>query len=79
MFHLTLHEMIFAYTGGCLLVIFLAAFAYSSRRTHQERAATRNWMKCRLCAFEFRNPGTAVLPRCPRCDALVERRRLSRL
>lgn len=79
MFRLSLHEMIFAYTGGCLLLIFLAAWAFNFSRTRRERAARRGLMKCRLCAFEFRDSGAAVLPRCPRCASLVERRRLSRL
>jgi uncharacterized paraquat-inducible protein A len=79
MFRLTLHEMIFAYTGGCLLVIFLAAWAYNFGRTRREHAARKGLMRCRLCAFEFRNSENAVLPRCPRCNSLVERRRLSKL
>lgn len=79
MFRLSLHEMIFAYAAGALLVIFLAAWAHNLNRSRMERRALRNLLRCRLCAFEFRISSDAILPRCPRCNSLVERRRLSRL
>ena len=79
MFRLELHQLLFAYTGFCLAVVFLAAWIHNLRRTRREYLAIRDLAKCSLCAFEFRDTTETALPRCPRCGALVNRDRLSRL
>ncbi len=79
MFRLELHQLLYAYTGLCLSVILLASWWHNLRRSHREHLALRNLVKCALCAFEFRDPGNPELPRCPRCGALVNRDRISRL
>ena len=79
MFRLHLHQLIFVYAGLCLGIILLAAWFHNMRRTRRDRAALHGLLKCGLCAYEFQDETASVLPRCPNCDALVERRRLSRL
>jgi hypothetical protein len=79
MFRLQIHELLFVYTGLCLTVILVAACLHNFRRSTRERTARRGLLKCRLCAFEFRDTTGAVLPRCPNCGALTERRKLSQL
>jgi len=79
MFRLELHELLFAYAGFALGIVLLAAWLHNLRRTRHESLAFRNRLKCRLCAFEFRDDSHTELPHCPRCGALVSRERLSRL
>ena len=79
MIRLELHELLFVYTALALGVVLLAAWLHNLRRTRHESLALRNLLKCRLCAFEFRDESHTERPRCPRCAALVNRERLSRL
>ena len=79
MFRLHLHELIFVYAGICLGIILLAAWFHNARRTRHERSMRHGLLKCGLCACEFHDETLIVLPRCPGCNALVERRRLSQL
>jgi uncharacterized protein YchJ len=79
MFRLQIHELLFVYCGFTLAVILFAACMHNFRRSSRERTARRALLKCRLCAFEFSDHSGAVLPRCPNCQALTERRTLSQL
>ena len=79
MIRLQLHEFLFLYVGLCLGIILLAAWVHNLVRTSRDRRARKDLLQCQLCAFEFRNQTNTVLPRCPHCRALVERRSLSRL
>jgi hypothetical protein len=49
------------------------------RRLRRERAAFRHVLRCRLCTSEYVDETDALLPRCPHCGALNERRQLSQL
>lgn len=79
MFRLQIHQLLYVYGGVTLVVILFAACMHNFRRSAREKAARRELLKCRLCAFEFSDQSGAVLPRCPNCQALTERRRLSHL
>lgn len=79
MFRLELHELLFVYTGVSLAVVLLSSVLHNVRRNRRESLALRNLVKCRLCGFEFRDRTDADLPKCPCCDALVNRDRLSQL
>lgn len=79
MFRLELHELLFVYAGLSLAIILLAACLHNFRRSSRERTARRELLKCRLCAFEFTDHSGTVLPRCPNCQALTEKRPLSGL
>jgi predicted RNA-binding Zn-ribbon protein involved in translation (DUF1610 family) len=76
---LSFQELLFLYTGICLGGVLLAAWMHNLRRTRHERAAIRGLIKCQSCAFQFRDETGAILPRCPQCGALNERKPLSRL
>ena len=79
MFRLELHQLLFVYIGLSLGAVLLAAWLHNLRRTRRESFALRGILKCRLCAFEFRDESHTEIPRCPRCGALVNRERLSHL
>ena len=59
----------------CLMLgpIFGAWFLNEYRRGRRERAAFRHVLRCTICAFEFEDRSTELLPRCPRCGSLNER------
>jgi hypothetical protein len=65
----------------CLMLgpIFAAWLFNEFRRGRRERAAFRHVLRCGICAFEFEDRSDAVLPQCPRCGSLNERRRVSRI
>ena len=79
MFRLELHQLLFAYTGFCLAIVFLAWWLHNARRSQREHHAVQSLVKCGLCAFEFRDTSETPLIRCPRCSARVSRNRLSSL
>jgi hypothetical protein len=79
MFRVEIHELLFVYAGICLAGILFAVALHNFQRFGRERAARRTQLKCRLCSFEFSDTSNAVLPRCPNCQALTERQRLSQL
>jgi hypothetical protein len=49
------------------------------KRLRRERAAFRHVLRCRLCAGEFLDATDVLLPRCPHCGAVNERRQPARL
>ena len=58
----------------------LGAWLFSEwRRQRRERAAFRHVLRCKLCACEYADATSTLLPRCPHCGALNERFDLSRL
>jgi hypothetical protein len=75
----TLSYLVLIYLLLMLGPIFCACLLNEWRRQRRERAAFRHVLRCTLCAFEFEDKTTALLPRCPRCGCLNERSRLSRL
>jgi len=79
MFRLELHELIYVYTGLCLVVILIASMLHNLKRTRREQLAMRGLVKCHLCAFQFRDETDAELPKCPACGAPVNREPLSQL
>ncbi len=79
MIRLQLHEFLILYAGLTLGFIFLAAWIHNLIRTSRDRRARRNILQCQICAHEFRDETKTILPRCPQCQARVERRSLSRL
>jgi predicted Zn-ribbon and HTH transcriptional regulator len=79
MFRLEAHQLIFVYAGIGIVGVLLIAAMHAISRARRERAALLEFFKCGICAFQFRNSTGLVHPRCPNCDALVERKRPSRL
>ena len=79
MIRLSLHELVLAYVGIFVILIFLAWWTHSLVRSSRERRALKNVVRCGFCAHEFRDTTETPLPRCPSCGGLVERKLLSRL
>lgn len=61
----------------CLLLmvlpVLIAWLVNEYRRGNRERAAFRHVIRCRICAFEWRDVSRQPLPICPRCNSLNER------
>jgi uncharacterized paraquat-inducible protein A len=79
MIPVSLNYLVVVYLVLMLGPIFFAWFLNEWRRQRRERAAFRHVMRCTICAFEFEDDTSTLLPRCPRCGSLNERYRLSRL
>jgi hypothetical protein len=79
MISVSLSYLVLIYLLIMLGPIFGAWFFSEWRRQRRERAAFRHVMRCALCAYEFEDKTTTLLPRCPNCGSLNERYKLSRL
>ncbi|MEO8353893.1 MAG: hypothetical protein ABI680_19370 [Chthoniobacteraceae bacterium] len=79
MIPVSLSVLVYIYLGGMLSLIFVAWGASEWQRRRRERSAFLNVLKCPLCGCVFKNESTVLLPECPRCGDLNERRSLSRL
>src|SRR5437762_13906341 len=56
-----------------LAAVFLLWIVGEWNRRRRERRALRYRLRCVICAFEFEDRTSALLPRCPRCGSLNER------
>jgi rRNA maturation endonuclease Nob1 len=80
MIHVSLNVLIFSLPlGDPRLDLWRVAIFLNGVRQRRERRAFRHVLRCGLCAFEFEDTTSTLLPRCPRCGSLNERYRLSRL
>jgi hypothetical protein len=79
MIPVSLSYLVLIYLVIMLGPIFAAWLFSEWRRQRRERAAFRHVLRCALCAFEFEDKTTTLLPRCPHCGSLNERYELSRL
>ena len=79
MIQVSLSYLVLIYLVIMLGPIFCAWLFNEWVRQRREKAAFRHVMRCRLCAFEFEDKTSSLLPRCPRCGSLNERFRPSRL
>jgi len=79
MIQVSLSYLVLIYLVVMLGPIFCAWLFNEWIRQRREKAAFRHVMRCTLCAFEFEDKTSTLLPRCPRCGSLNERYKLSRL
>lgn len=79
MIPVSLSYLVLAYLVLMLGPIFAAWLFNEWHRQRRERAAFRHVIRCSICAYEFEDKSTTLLPRCPRCGSLNERFKLSRL
>ena len=79
MIPISLSYLVLLYLVIMLGPIFFVWLFNEWRRQRRERAAFQHVMRCSLCAFEFADITSTLLPRCPRCGSLNERYKLSRL
>jgi hypothetical protein len=73
MMRASLTMLVFVYLGGFLALIFGNWIIWNISRLRHERQALRHRLKCMLCSFEYEDPSSDELPRCPRCGSLNER------
>ena len=79
MIRVNLTILAFIYVFAFLSVIFVAWVANEYRRIRREKLALRFRLRCVICAFEFSDETSTLLPRCPRCGSLNERYKLGTL
>ncbi|MBE2204790.1 MAG: hypothetical protein IAE94_10675 [Chthoniobacterales bacterium] len=63
----------------CLLVflsgIFIVWIGYEVARRRAASRSLAKRLRCRVCSMEFSDASQVVLPACPRCGSLNERRK----
>jgi hypothetical protein len=69
----TLTALVAIYLLLFLAAVFLLWIVGEWNRRRRESRALRYRLVCAICAFEFEDRTTALLPRCPRCGSLNER------
>jgi len=73
MIRASLSVLIFVYLFIFLAAVFSVWFWSGWRRKRREKQAFRHRLRCMMCACEFEDNTTTLLPRCPRCGTLNER------
>ncbi len=73
MIRVSLSVPVFVYLFVFLAAVFAAWLWFGWSRTRLEKSALRHRLRCKICAFEFEDSTTTLLPRCPRCGSLNER------
>lgn len=79
MIRVSLSLLVLIFLGLMLGPIFGLWLFHEFQRQRREAAAFRYVLRCQLCSFLFEDRSSEPLPRCPRCGALNERSRPSRL
>ena len=79
MIRVTLPVLVLIYVALLLASVMCAWLYYGWTRHRRERDAFRSILRCTRCGFEFQDKSAVPLPTCPRCGAMNERLRLSRL
>ena len=79
MIRVTLPVLVLIYVALLLASVLCAWCYYGWIRHCREREAFRNILRCTRCGFEFEDKTPEPLACCPRCGAMNERLRLSRL
>ena len=79
MIHVTLSYLVLLYLLLMLGPVVCAWMLSEWERRRRESAAFRHVLLCTLCSLEFQDTSRAILPRCPRCGCVNERRQISRL
>ena len=79
MFRVSLTLLVFVYLFLFLTTVFGLWIWYELKRQRRERVAVLHRVRCSICAFQFEDHTEELLPRCPRCGCLNERRKVSLL
>jgi DNA-directed RNA polymerase subunit RPC12/RpoP len=79
MIRISLSVLVFIYLFLFLAIVFSMWLWQGWRRQVRERQAVRFRLRCGMCAFEFEDASTTLLPRCPRCGSLNERFKFNQL
>jgi rRNA maturation endonuclease Nob1 len=73
MIRVSLSLLLSVYVFVFLAAVFSVWLVSEMRRKAREKRALRYRLRCVICACEFEDRGTTMLPRCPRCGSLNER------
>jgi uncharacterized paraquat-inducible protein A len=73
MWRVSLSALLFIYLLVFLGVVFALWLWQGWTRARRDKQALRFRLRCVICAFEFENRTSELLPRCPRCGSLNER------
>jgi rRNA maturation endonuclease Nob1 len=76
MIRVDLADLVFLYLLVFLAAILTVWIAYEMVRRVRENRSRHGRLRCAVCAMEFEDRTSAVLPRCPRCGSLNEREKL---
>ncbi len=79
MIRVSLTVIVFIYLFVFLGFISLVWFVDERRRRRLGRRALQFRLRCAICAFEFEDRSSSVLPNCPRCGRPNERVKLDPL
>ena len=79
MIRVSLQFLVFIYLFLFLGLVFGIWLYHGWQRKRREQQALRHRLRCTICAFEFEDKTTELLPRCPRCGSLNERFKLGTL
>ncbi len=73
MIRISLSMLLFVYLFAFLALVFSVWLWQEWRRQRRERLVLRYRLRCSICAFDFQDTTSELLPRCPRCGSLNER------
>lgn len=79
MMRVSLSVLVTIYLFICMGTVLIVWLILGLNRQRRERRALRHRLRCHMCACEFEDRSTIVLPRCPRCGSLNERYPVSSL
>lgn len=79
MIRVSLTLLIFIYLCLTLGSIFAIWLVSEWQRKRAEKRALQFRLRCVICAFEFEDRSSDLLPRCPRCGSLNERFKTGRI
>jgi hypothetical protein len=73
MIRVSLTVLIFIYLFLFLSAVFAVWISYELGRKRREKQALKFRIRCGICALDFEDDTSTLLPRCPRCGSLNER------
>ncbi len=79
MITLSLSWVVLFYLALFVIAVAGVWFIYVFGRHRHEREFLRFRVLCRICATEFEDRSSEVLPKCPVCGSLNERKQIERL
>ena len=71
--HVSFSALVFIYLFLFMALVFGLWIGIGWKRQRRDARSLTHRLRCALCAFEFEDPTSTPLPRCPRCGSLNER------
>ena len=79
MIRVSLSLLVFIYLCVFMSAVLLHWLWFNLQRRRREQQTLRFRLRCTICACEFEDESSTLLPRCPRCGSLNERFRFRTL